>query len=483
MKTNIINRGLFLTAILATVSMLAGCDAFDLEENPKSFIAPENFFQTPDQIESVLSTCQSRCFQVWRNAYDNNPDLFRHDDQIAGGDLIIQLDHGASFYNLHYANIKDLNFAIAAIVKGNIDNAPASVRDQLMGQLKFLRAWNYFQLVRMFGDIPLLTEETVDYFNYLPSRAPIADVYQLIVSDFTEAANKLPDDWGALVGRPNRWAAKGLLAKVHLTMATAPMNDQSNYAKAAALAKEVIQSNKYSLVEDITKVFSMETKYGPEMMWSFNGNNNNPATNPKIWSGIYGWGDNSADIWWVDNVYPEQPRKYAYVEILDHDGVRFSDLPNKVPGIQKYLYDSWEDFQKGRSIINIPIIRYADVLLIFAEAENMANGGPTQEAVDAVNAVIDRANGYEDNPDYPLLTTSMSRDEFDAAVVEERGFELCFEYDRWFDLVRKRILKERSRPEIQGNFSEHIYLFPIPQKELRLNPNMTQNPGYQTSAE
>src|SRR5690606_40039416 len=93
----------------------------------------------------------------------------------------------------------------------------------------------------------------------------------------------------------------------------------------------------------------METKYGPEMMWSFNGNNNNPATNPKIWSGIYGWGDNSADIWWVDNVYPEQPRKYAYVEILDHDGVRFSDLPNKVPGIQKYLYDSWEDFQKGRS--------------------------------------------------------------------------------------------------------------------------------------
>src|SRR5690606_14091403 len=147
MKTNIINRGLFLTAILATVSMLAGCDDFDLEENPKSFIAPENFFQTPDQIEAVLSTCQSRCFQVWRYAYDNKPDLVRHDDQLAGGDLIIQIVQGASFYNMHYANIKDLNFAIAAIVKGNIDNAHASVSDQLMGHLKFLRELNYFQLV------------------------------------------------------------------------------------------------------------------------------------------------------------------------------------------------------------------------------------------------------------------------------------------------------------------------------------------------
>lgn len=483
MKSNIIHRGIFLSAVFAVAGVFAGCDVFDLNEDPKSFIAPENFFQTPDQIESVLSTCQSRCFQVWRNAYDNNPALFRHDDQNAGGDLIIPLNHASSFYNLHYANVKDLNFAIAAIVKGNIDNAPASVRDQLMGQLKFLRAWNYFQLVRMWGDIPLLTEETVDYFNYLPSRAPIADVYALIVSDFTEAANMLPDDWGGLVGRPNRWAAKALLAKVHLTMATAPMNDQTNYAKAAALAKEVIQSGKYSLVEDITQVFGMDTKYGPEMMWSFNGNNTHPATNPKIWSGIYGWGDNSADIWWVDNVYPEQPRKYAYVEILDHDGVRFSDLPNKVPGIQKYLYDPWEDFTKGRSTINIPIIRYADVLLIYAEAENMANGGPTQEAVDAINEVIDRANGYVANPDYPLLTTAMSRDEFDAAVIDERSFELCFEYDRWFDLVRKRILQEKSRPEIQGNFSEHIYLFPIPEKELRLNPNMKQNPGYQTSSE
>jgi hypothetical protein len=467
-----------LFGILLGILLVGGCEVFDLEEKPRNFISPENFFQTPEQIETVLATCQSRCFQVWRNAYDNNPDLFRNDDQLAGGDLTVPMNHGADFYALHFANIKDLNFAIAAIKRGNIDKASTSVRDQLMGQLKFLRAWNYFQVVRMFGPVPLLTEETVDYFNYLPSRAPLADVYGLIVSDFTEAIAKLPVGWGALVGRPSSDAAKALLAKTYVTMATYPLNDAANYEKAAVLAREVIESGRHSLVPDINKVFSMDTKYGPEMMWSFNANINNRATNPKIWSGIYGWGDYSADIYWVDNVYPEQPRKYAYIEILDHNGVRFSDLPNKVPGIKKYLYDTEDDFNKGISVINIPIIRYADVLLIFAEAENMSKGGPTQEAVDAVNLVIDRANGYQDNPSYPLLTAEMSRDAFDAAVIEERGFELCFEYDRWFDLVRKRILREKSREEIRANFSEHIYLFPIPESEIRLNPNIKQNPGY-----
>lgn len=484
MKTPFLS--IFRNAGLAAAFLLMAnsCEVFDLEEEPKSFTAPENFYQNPAQVEAVLSACQSRCFQIWRNAYDNNPGLFRHDDQLAGGDLIIPSDHGADFYALHYANIKDLNFAIAAVNKGTLSKFPASLVDELMGQLRFLRAWNYFQVVRMFGPVPLLTDEHADnYFNLLPSRAPVAEVYGLIESDFQAAIAELPETWPAnMGGRPTKDAARGLLAKAYVTMATAPLNDVSYYPKAAALAKEVIDGGRYSLVQDINEVFSMETKYGPEMIWSFNANDNNRATNPKIWSGIYGWGDHSADIWWVDNVYPEQPRKYAYVEILDRDGVRFSDLPNKVPGLKKYLYDAVEDFNKGVSKINIPIIRFADVLLIFAEAENMANGGPTQAAVDAANMVIDRANGYEENPAYPLLTTSMTQDEFDAAITEERGFELCFEYDRWFDLVRKRILKEKSRPEIRDNFSEHIYLFPIPESEIRLNPNMEQNPGYGTSA-
>lgn len=128
--------------------------------------------------------------------------------------------------------------------------------------------------------------------------------------------------------------------------------------------------------------------------------------------------------------------------------------------------------------MNMLIIRYADVLLIYAEAANMANGSPTQEAVDAINLVIDRANGYTDNPFHPKLTAAMSMEAFDAAVIEERNQELCFEYDRWFDLIRKRILKEKSIPSIQQNFTEDDYLFPIPDNDIQLNPLLTQNPGY-----
>ena len=128
--------------------------------------------------------------------------------------------------------------------------------------------------------------------------------------------------------------------------------------------------------------------------------------------------------------------------------------------------------------MSMPIIRYADVLLIYAEAANMANGAPTQDAVDAINQVIDRANDYLPNPAHPLLTIGMTKEAFDEAVIEERNQELCFEYDRWFDLVRKRILQEKSIPDVAQNFTEDDYLFPIPDNDVMLSEGMEQNPGY-----
>src|SRR5690606_9622723 len=119
----------------------------------------------------------------------------------------------------------------------------------------------------MWGPVPLLTDEDADnYFNSLPSRASVTEVYKLIESDFREAIEKLPLQWeSSMEGRPTRDAAKGLLAKVYLTMATAPMNDASYYPKAAEMAKEVIEAGNYSLVDSINQVFTMETKYGPEI--------------------------------------------------------------------------------------------------------------------------------------------------------------------------------------------------------------------------
>jgi hypothetical protein len=104
--------------------------------------------------------------------------------------------------------------------------------------------------------------------------------------------------------------------------------------------------------------------------------------------------------------------------------------------------------------------------------------GPTQPACDAVNQIVNRATGGVPNPADPLFTTAMSKSQFDEAVINQRSLELCFEYDRWFDICRKRILDKVTDPDYMPNYSENDYLMPIPQKDLRLNKSLTQNPGY-----
>ena len=479
MKYNKSNYRISCLLLISVLTVSTSCKK--LQEEPGSFVTPDNFYTTPAQVEATFAASLNTLWNYW-GGYGYGMGAFVHDDQYYGGNLVIGNNHGTSLWRAHYTAILNLNNAIRAVKKGSLAAGTSQeVIDRLMGQAKFLRAHNYFMLVRMFGDLPLLTEDSEDATTAKVSRIPIADIYQLIVSDFLEAAAKLPATWpSAQRGRPTSGAAKALLAKAYLTMATAPLNEASNYRKAADMAKEVMQEGNYSLVPDITKVFSVDTKYGPEMMWSYNSNYADINTDPQIYKPgeLDGWGDFSVQREWEEQV-PAHARKDAYV--LTHiNGVHYSQWTGGAqrPFIKKFMYDKQDDYNNYKSVMNMPVIRYADVLLIFAEAENMANGSPTQEAVDAVNQVIDRANGNVVNPAHPRLTTSMTKEAFDAAVIEERNQELAFEFDRWFDLVRKRILKEKSIPSIQQNFSEADYLFPIPDDDVQLNPLMEQNPGY-----
>ena len=448
-----------------------------LDEKPKSFVTPDNFYTTSAQIEATFAASMNTLWDAW-SAYGYAMATFAQDDQLNGGNLNITEDWGSDLWAAHYNAIMNLNAAIGAMKKGSLKGS-VSTSDQnvLMAQARFLRGYNYFMLVRMFGALPLMTEDTENPFQAQLPRSEVSAVYTFITDDLTFAYQNLPPSWPeAQRGRPASDAAKALLAKAYLTMATFPLNQPDNYKKAADLAGQIITDGRYSLVHDIKDVFSAATKYGPEMMWSFNSNFNDMATDPHIWSEMDGWGDESADPLWVQN-YPDQPRKYAYIQITNASGKTYLELGN-LPGIKKYLYDTPEDFDAGRSIINIPVIRYADVLLMFAEADNMANGNPSQAGVDAINQVINRANNYVANAADPLATIGMSKSDFDKKVIQERNYELCFEYDRWFDLIRKHTLKEASDPDIQQNFSEDDYLFPIPSADIRLNPELTQNPGY-----
>lgn len=464
---------LFVAVILLAMS----CKK--LTEKPISFVEPQNFYTTPSQIEATFAGAMNRVWDYW-GGYGYGMGNFINDDQYDGGDLVIGNNHGSDLWSGHYAAILNLNSAIRAMKEGNLGSTatPEEV-DLLMGQARFIRAWNYFMLVRMFGALPLITEDTEDPTTAQITRSPITDVYALIVDDFTDAIAKLPRKWDEFPGRPTSGAAKGLLAKVYLTMATYPLKDESKFALAADLANQVIQEGDYSLVQDINNVFSIGTKYGPEMMWSLNSNYADINTDPQIYRPglLDGWGDFRVQIEWEQAV-PETPRKRAFV-LTELDGKNYHDWESdQTPFIKKFMYDNQDDYDNYSSIMSMPIIRYADVLLIYAEAANKVNHGPTAEAVNAVNLIIDRANGYTPIAEHPLLTTGMSEADFDAAVIEERNQELCFEYDRWFDLVRKEILEEKTIPAFRVNFSTDDYLFPIPDADIELNKALEQNPGY-----
>ncbi len=476
---------IFLLIILSWL----GC--LNMDEVPLSSLSPENFYNSTTQIQSAYTASMSKLWGYWQGYGVRLPGCI-NDDQIYGGDLVIPADYADEQWRIHYAAILNINAALKALLSGKVLNASQTEIDQLVGEGKFLRAFNYFTLVRKFGAVPLYLEDD-DAGTNPEARAPIADVYASIVSDLEDAAIKLPVDKDpAKPGRVTSSTAYGLLAKVYVTMATAPLNETSNYAKAATAAQKVIDYSNANptnlgLFTNCSEVFQIANKYGKEMMFSFNSTADDKATDAQQFapSDFPGgrWSDVAAEILWTD-AFPEGPRKDAYL-LTTIDGVYYTEWTNWLiaPGIQKYLNDAPGDYNAYAPIYNIPILRYADVLLIFAEADNMANGGPTQAAVDAINQVIDRANGHAPNPLYPTLTTSMTKEAFDDAVIQERNWELCFEMDRWFDLARKRILLQQTQlmlPWAAVNFSEDDYLFPIPAQDLRLNKLLTQNPGYPT---
>lgn len=483
---NSINYLIRGSLLLAVVIMNFACKKLD--EKPISTVTPANFGNSALQIEAAYAGSMNYLWNYWEGyGYAYSP--FINDDQLNNGDLNIPADNADDLWNRHYMALLNINNALSSIKNGNVEGETQETLDGLEAQGKFLRAHNYFMLVRMFGGVPLITEDTPDPILNPMAKASIGDVYALIVSDLTFAAQNLPESWSGAPGKPTNGAAKGILAKVYLTMATYPLHETSNYQKAADLALEVINSGVYHLVDSAGEVFSLANKYGPEMMWSYNSTYDDISTDPEIWTTENylggGWGDAAIDTSF-EHRWPDQPRKDAYL-FTHWNGDQYPDFPEQTPFCKKFFfYISEDDFNGYSSIANYPIIRYADVLLIYAEAANMAGASATapQKAVDVINQVIDRANGYIPNAGHPLLTTAMTKSAFDDAVIQERSWELVFENsDRWFDICRKRILDDPNvtvRASDKVNFSIDDYLFPIPETDLRLNKLLVQNPGYPT---
>lgn len=458
-----------------------------LDEKPEGISTPANFYTTKSQCEAAYAGSMNALFVTW-GGYQNIPSF--PDGQYEGASL----DMGVSSYNelwtWHYKSVSNINSVLKAVKGGSLAGNSSEDIDDVIAQGRFLRAFNYFTLVRLYGKIPYITEDTPDPIStpLTPdSRLEIAAVYDQIEADLSFAAEHLGDYDGSVSGKPNKWIAKGFLAKVYLTRATAPLNQVDNYAKARDMAEDIITNGPYELLPSFDEVFKTSNNRNMEVMFAFHTTSDAPYMPGNVWapSEMDGWSSGPVKILWATTIYPEQPRKHSYL-LLDFTSniydpgaplINWSESADGVPYIGKLNMPNLTFDQQvsgGDAGIEMKLLRFADILLIYAEAANMAGSGPSQLAVDRLNMIINRANAGSGTE--TLATIAMTQAEFDQKVIDERSYELCFENDRYFDVLRKRILEAVNLPDNAQGYDENDYLFPIPALDA---VSIGQNPGYE----
>jgi hypothetical protein len=379
----------------------------------------------------------------------------------------------AGIWRASYQLISRANLSITNIPDVQMDE---SLKSRLLGEARFLRALGYFNLVRLFGDVPLVLEPKSDIDEYLVPRESEDAVYNQVIADLEDAISKLPGSYsGASKGRATRGAAMGQLAGVYLT--------RQEWDLAAQYAGEIMDLGIYSLWDDYKDNFREAHKNGKESLFEvqfFSGEQ--PENTRIVISGlpsIYAFPAGVGIIIPTEDLLGRfEPGDHRY-DVTFFDEYSYFGMNRFDPHIWKYWdQDVYGPGETGESGANFPVMRYAEVLLMYAEALNEMNNGPTPEAYDAVNQVRARArNGAEGVvPDLEGLTYQEFRD----AVLNEKRLETVNEGHRWFDLKRTgNLIAYVNRAKgAKADPQPFNYVFPIPQREMDLNPNLVQNEGY-----
>ena len=380
----------------------------------------------------------------------------------------------AAVWEASYLGISRANIVLDRVPPIDMDS---TLNKRILGEASFLRAIFYFNLVRMFGDVPLALEPLSPEMNddeLYPFREETSKVYEKIIADLEMASKSLPEYYTSdNKGRATKGAALAMLANVHLHI--------GNWSLAADFAQQTINLGVYQLWPDYADNFKEVNKNGMESVFEVQFYRNDVSQNsqmvisglPSI-QGVFPAG--------VEIMLPTEDLLNSFEEGDYRYEVTFFDhywFDTFEPHIWKYWdQEAYEPDETSESGADFWVMRYSEVLLILAEALNEANGGPTQEAYDAINQVRERARNGQTGvlPDL----SGLNQNEFRKAVLTERRHEFVNEGKRWFDLVRTGHLVEYVK-EAKGdkaNPQEFNNLFPIPQRERNNNPNLTQNTGY-----
>lgn len=482
-----------LLALCLLFSATTGC--ISLEEDIDAQPTSDKFFDELDDYYNFML-----------GAYQPQIQLYGGDEfyclGAAAEDIFVPIDRWKGFevadinsvgnpdevtgtpWNYSYKTIGICNTILQIVRDSDLSAAELA---PVVGEAKFLRALCYFNMTRWFRKVPLITEDNMAEAATYPDT-PVADIYTQIVSDLTAAEGSLPDERsGESYFRPTSWAAKALLSKVYLTMAGYPLNQSSYYALARDKASEVISP----------RIFDLEPVYFDLWLW------NNRKTNSEFiftffadwrrgdqtyvncairpWEGGEGgWGDWSSDKRYLEE-FPrgDESRVKGTFYLTLIDGTPWYETSDNQPFVGK-LRDAGENsggyagpwnYPNGNADGFFSVIRFSEVLLIYAEAANMAEGNPSEEAYRAVNRVRRRA-GLDD-------LQELRREAFDKAVLDERKWELAFENQRWFDICRRQLLPQVIRSYYpERSVDEHNYWMPKPHDQFGIMTGIEQNEGY-----
>jgi hypothetical protein len=503
MKTLYINYSAF-----AGVLLMLACNK--LVEHPSSIITTGQFYKTQSDatsavnaIYTTLNSDPANDFPMYGrqlnlltdNASDNqnfspsntNPDV------RALSTLTYVSSNGRILKNWqqHYYGINRANIAV-----DEIGATPASVfttaglQTRLLGEARFIRALLYFNLVRLFGPVPLILHNptSVDITTLQVPRTSRDSIYAQIISDLDSAAAALPASYtGTDIGRATSGAARVLLARVYVTRQDfAAAQTQLLQVLTAGTFSGATGGGGYALFPNYSAAFAKASKNGVEHIFSIqyatNGgetyaeqylsqsfNSFNPGTYPidipsdSSVSQLFAASDTRKAV----TFYTTQYNAATGATVVFNNPY--------TPYFNKFVDYSLTPLNNQTiSGINYPVIRYAEVLLLYAETQNELSGGPTSDAYTAINLVRARAN-------VAPLTPGLGQSDFRDSVFLERRKEFIQEGQRWFDLVRRGpayYLAAQLKIAAHSAAAAKDTLYPIPITEIQLDPLLTQNPGW-----
>jgi len=501
--------------LAAAILFATGCKKF-LEEEDPSNLTPDSYYTLPEHAEAAIAAAFSNTrfigggagifaqnFQMLeavtgtaKTETGQNTDLNNLLGLAYNGDNVFV----RNWWNGLYGVIAQANLVLQKVPGINPMND--AQKKKILGEAQFLRAWSYFYLVRLFGDVPLITNP-VDATSpdFLPTRTGKENVYKQIVDDLLAAEGAgLPAT--ETTGRISSGAVKSLLAEVYLTMAGQPLNKgASHYQLAADKANEVITSNNFSLFTNYGDLHNVAQENKGEHIFEIQylvGVSENPMQAVLLpnFKDVSAYGTEIGSCVPTNQFY--QSYEAGDRRVIDRQGFFYTSYYNGGNGALKnlsapYIYKHFDSVAHGtsgkagtgQSSLNWPQIRYAQVLLTYAEAQNEAGNGPNAAAYNALKSIRDRAGLVT-----PLIGT-FTQASFREAVWRERWHELCYEGITWFDMIRTRKAYKEATNSFE-NFAGHVFadnsnatlaekhlLFPLPTAEMQNNPNLTpQNPGY-----